>query len=119
MTDSRAIKSDPPGYIDEVLADYAQARVAPNTRVLLEKAVQAAELTDTLSREARQLTAQVTALNDMVRIIKDKAFALGSLIKTLDQALGRPDSLRGLWEQVTHEQLPQWLQERSPDLLKK
>ena len=99
--DPRAIKADPPGYIDRTLADYAQSRVAPNTRVLLEKAVQAAELTDTLSREARQLAAQATALSDMVRVIKDKAFALGSLMRAIDQALGRPDSLQGLWEQVT------------------
>ena len=101
MTDTRAIKNDPPGYIDSVVADYAQARVAPNARVLLEQSVQAAELATELSRGLAQVAAQARVLDEMVRTMKDKAFSLGSLVRTIDQSLGRPDSLGGLWEQVT------------------
>ena len=86
MTDSRAIKADPPTFIDEVIADYARGRIAPNVRVLLINAEAAAELAPVLRRTAAQL-------DELMSEINARSITLGCLVRTVAQATGQEDIL--------------------------
>ena len=89
MTDSRAIKADPPGYIDTVLMDYARGRIGPNVRVLLINAEAAAKLAPVLHRLAAQL-------DELVEEVNARSVTLGCLVKTIAQTSGQEDVLEEL-----------------------